>query len=317
MQTLWPKRLKTPLALTSLVAATTSHAVNAVPDNLSQYSISDNLVNTISDALPETSQVDAAFLNPSYDPNLTFSEDAQVAVTFVDEGAGYKNSLGYFNFEQGAFDNLSFGDIDTDNSGIISAFELDAVESVSTGMVFGNFSEAGGGGSLQTGDTAVIGGGTASWDTGEVVIDGGTLFKEGTTTGFFLMANAWNGSGVTGWDTPGDPNTFYTLDFLNPENSADATLQSTDGNSRHVAMMFGSDSSQEVIVGFEDLVRPGGDNDFNDAVFIVHSDPFRAIADNNLPLAAAPAPALGQGLLAMLTLAMGLPLLSGRRQIAI
>lgn len=291
------QRIAFPLLL---LASNLSHATDATPENLSQFSVPDSLISTIDQALPERSQVNAAFLNPEYNPNLTFSENARVGVTFVDEGAGYRNSLGFFNFEQGALDNLSFADIDTDNSGIISVQELSAVESFNAGVLFGNFSEVGGGGSLRSGDTAVIGGGSAEFTNGEMIATGGTVFEAGTTTGFFLVANGWNGSGVKGLDSPGDPNTFYTLDFLNPENNAGATLDSADEQSRHVAMMFASDSSQAVIVGFEDLVRPGGDNDFNDAVFIIHSDPFSAISSNALPLAAAPAPIVGNGLLVVI-----------------
>jgi hypothetical protein len=104
---------------------------------------------------------------------------------------------------------------------------------------------------------------------------------------------------------------FYTVDFLNPENIGTATIDNAGENSRHVAMMTTLSGDNEVILGFEDLVRPGGDNDFNDAVFRVRTDPVSALfADvpstaTVIALQAAPAPMLGQGIGGVFALIIG------------
>ncbi|MFC6439275.1 DUF4114 domain-containing protein [Pseudobowmanella zhangzhouensis] len=285
--------MKNRLALSVMVVCASSLSAygQETPDNLTSTELDPELLKTVTEALPESYQVNAAFLSDEFNPNITFSEDAQMAITFVDEGAGFRNSVGYFNFEAGAFDNLSFGDIDLNNNGIISIDELSMVESVNVGMIFNNFSEAGGGGTLQVGDTTVIGGGSFSYTDSGISISDGLVFEAGTTTGFFVIANAWNGT-----DVNTNLNTFYTLDFLNPENDASATLTNYDDNARHVAMMFATDTSSDIIVGFEDLLRPYGDNDFNDAIFIVQTDPYSAVSANKLPIAAAPMPGLGSSL---------------------
>ena len=296
------------------LSSSSAFAVDELPGNLSNISLDSGLATTINEALPESSQVDADFLSPNYNPNINLTDPAQIAITFVDEGAGYRNTLGYFNFQTDSFDGLSFGDVDINNNGRISVGELDSVDGVSTGTIFPNFSEMGGGGSLNPGDTTVIGDGTAMMVDGSLEISGGSIFSAGTSTGFLVMANAWNGRGIRGLDQPGDPNVYYSLDFLNPENSASATLTSPDSDARHVAMMFATEASEEVIVGFEDLRRPWGDNDFNDAVFIVQTNPFSAIRNNTLPIATAPATPFSSTALGFVLLLLGYP--AFRRKIA-
>lgn len=256
------------------------------------------LLQNIQTALPESRNVDMDFLNPSYDPTIRLTDDAQVGVTFIDEGAGYRNSLGYFTFQDNTFDNLSFGDIDTNSNGIITIGELSTVNSVSTGMIFNNASKWGGGGFLRAGDTAVLGGGSLTADGTDFTMSEGTVFSEGTNLGFFLLQNAYSWGGVNE-----DAMAMYTMDFLNPENDAFATYDDTASNSRHVAMMFADYEQDELILGFEDLYRDHrSDEDFNDAVFRIRTDPVSAIQSTNVTVMTAPAPSLGGGLAGLIGL---------------
>jgi len=66
------------------------------------------------------------------DGNIEFEFETTVSLSFVDEGAGYKNSIGYFT-------------LDTDGS------------ILEQNVVFENFSEVWGGGELEPGDTVTIG----------------------------------------------------------------------------------------------------------------------------------------------------------------
>ncbi len=289
-----------------------------IPDNITNVGLEAQLKQTINEALPEGRAVDAAFLNPTYDANINLSDNAQVSVTFVDEGAGYKNSLGYFTFQNDSFSGLTKNDIDTDGSGVISVNELNAVGGVETGIVFANASYAGKGGSLTAGDSIVLGGGLLSMDGSEYVMNGGTVFDAGTNVGFFLSQNSWTGSGVKGIDTAHDPQVMFTADFLNPEAVGSSTYASTfaiDQQVRHTAMLFADDDREEIIMGFEDLNRTNryendwrisSDEDFNDAVFIVRTNPVTAIAATNIatagdpPVRAAPGPIAGFGPMGLL-----------------
>lgn len=291
-----------------------SWAAEDATDTLVNIDINPELLNEISLALPESQDVNQEFLSNDYSPNIILQEDAHVSVTFLDEGAGYSNSLGYFTYDSSTFDGLSFGDIDLDGSGHIGISELQSISGVDTGMIFNNASELGAGGSLLAGDTVTLtGADIVNVDGDQFDMTGGTRFEAGTNVGFFLLQNAWDGSQVKGWDyTSSDPLAMYTLDFLNPENNFSATLDNTDTYSRHVAMMNSVSGDNEIILGFEDLLRPYGDNDFNDAVFLVRTDPVTSLfadvptTEQVISLQAAPGPALGSGLSGIMALALGL-----------
>lgn len=263
--------------------------------NLYTINLGSLLLDDVQTALPERSAVNQSFLSSDYNPNIRLSEDSHLAVSFIDEGAGYRNSVGYFEFSDTAFDGLSFGDIDSNNSGRISFSEINEVEGVSADLMFSNFSESGGGGLLTYGDTLVIGGGSINETTDGITMSDGKIFEEGTNVGFFVSANAYSSSGVAGVETSGDPNNFYSLDFLNPEAGTFATIDDVNENARHTAMMFADTDKNSILVGFEDLIRPWGDNDFNDAIFLIQSDPASALSSNNLDIATAPLPDMGSG----------------------
>lgn len=273
--------------------------------NRTLLTLEDGLLDDMNTALPERQVANQEFLDFTYDPNIQLQDDSQIGVTFLLEGAGYKNSLGYFTFEDDTFTGTSFSDFDTDGSGNVGIQELNSVDGINAGMIFENSSALGSGGVLQAGDTVVLGGGTASLDeSGDLLMSGGTTFDEGTNVGFFLIQNAYQASTdtVKGWDTNQDPLTFYSVDFLNPENLPTANLDSVDLNSRHVAMM--TDASDDgLILGFEDLLRPYGDNDFNDSVFLIRTDPVEALyadvpgVETVISLQAAPSKAVGSSLI--------------------
>jgi hypothetical protein len=88
-------------------------------------------LNAIQALLPEQT-VNRAFVNSAVDPNLRLLEKAEVSLTFIDEGAGFRNSFGYFLFD--ADDNI-----------------------LETRTIFANASKVGGGGSLRPGDTVDLG----------------------------------------------------------------------------------------------------------------------------------------------------------------
>lgn len=113
------------------------------------------------------------FLNENREVVLT--EEAEVSVTFVMEGAGYKNTFGYYTY-------------DVSNP-------PESVDDIKSSMriIFANASAQGSGGSLQEGDLVNLG-----------------SFDAGTVIGYFVIANGWNGTEVTEGLA-----TYYSLPALN------------------------------------------------------------------------------------------------------
>ncbi|KZN66743.1 LruC domain-containing protein [Pseudoalteromonas luteoviolacea] len=182
----------------------------------------------ISNALPEA-KVNEAFITGDEGSTIHLNEEAEVFITFIHEGAGYKNSFGYFTF-------------DPQNPPTTP-------EEVQETIVFPNLSYP----HLTNGHRVSIG-----------------TFPAGTSIGFFVAANGfWYYTGVKNWQIP----YYYSISSLNPE--------PTEELRQHCVLLY-DEQEQEVVIGFEDLPRTWGDNDFNDAVFSVTASPGSAISSTNL-----------------------------------
>ena len=136
-----------------------------VPDNLVFPDVvQQNLLDDINASLPENVPGGIPNSNPDFlagkETNLILTKEADVWVTFVSEGAGYRNSLGYYSYPVGQ--------------------EPTTVEELTRLVIFPNVSMVGSGGGLVPGDRAYLG-----------------RFPANTVVGWFLVANGWNGS-VTG-----------------------------------------------------------------------------------------------------------------------
>ena len=138
----------------------------------------------ISNALPEFFAVpdyNPQYITSGYDTDIKIEQDADVWVTFVSEGAGYRNVLGFYTY-------------DLDNPPTVAPTKDDVT------IIFPNVSAEGSGGGLKIGDKVKIGN-----------------FKAGQGIGWVLLANAWKaheskvGDGL--WN-------LYSNSSLNPENEA-------------------------------------------------------------------------------------------------
>ena len=237
----------------------------------------------IDTVLAERSQIDESFLDPTYNNELSLGGPGKIRVTFIKEGAANRNSLGYYTYSDATFAGLTKGDVDTDGSSIISVDELASLPDVEIGWVFPNATKIEDtGGMLVQGDSYVL--------------DVDREFPVGTKLGFFLVVKGWLGDGTIQepYMDGIKPYVMFTTDFLNPEAGGDADL-STDSfanNSRQAALIFDSSERNEIILGFEDIRRRlqadgsiGGDQDFNDAVFSVSSDPSSSLAGSPIAIA--------------------------------
>ncbi|MBL4605735.1 MAG: DUF4114 domain-containing protein, partial [Flavobacteriaceae bacterium] len=141
-----------------------------VPDGLEEDEVvcSTLLPNIYANILPEQQNVmelhPEFFTNPI--KNLTVTEETELYLTFVDEGAGYKNVLGYYTYQEGTIPT--------------SEEQLNKI------VIFPNASAEGSGGGLIRGNTMRLLG----------------TFEPGTVISFFLIANGWvNGQITDGYYT--------------------------------------------------------------------------------------------------------------------
>jgi len=211
-----------------------------VPDYLEAVGddVSPEMLTDINNALPERRPVPTYHPEYLYDinrQNLTLIADAEVWVTFVSEGAGYKNVLAYYTYHRD--------------------FPPQTIEDVeSCSVIFPNVSFDGSGGGLYPGDKVYLG-----------------AFEEGTVIGWLLMRDGWKQTSQSVTEGRG---ILYSNKALNPEANPD--------HQQHVVLL--KDMEREVyVISFEDLIRPGGDNDFNDAIFYATVDPFDSVEQDGFP----------------------------------
>lgn len=116
----------------SLLGFNSAHAVEDLSSSIYNVEVSSETVNYLQTYMPETQELNPAYISEQTDPNLRMIAEGDVSVTFISEGAGYRNSFGYFTY---------------DDSGNI-------LEEVT---IFSNASAEGSGGSLLAGDTVNLG----------------------------------------------------------------------------------------------------------------------------------------------------------------
>lgn len=215
-----------------------SFDANGVPSYLMPVGdvISPNLLSFINASLPETKPVptfNPRYLDDKAAYNLEITETCDVWMTFVHEGAGYKNSLGFYTFKTGS---------NPKNTSEIQELLV----------AFPNASFLNSGGGLRSGDKVHLG-----------------RFEPNTTLGFALIANGFKNGTLTTGDA-----IYYSDPQLNPE----ATLE----KKKHNVLLY-DDENKLFLVGFEDLNRDGrSDDDFNDAMYYISSNPVEAISIQNV-----------------------------------
>lgn len=154
------------MATGSFVNSIGSFNSQGVPNYLVQPNdlIDGTLLNDLNAALPQRQPVPTfrpAYLQQTNQTNLVLREEAQVWVTFLHEGAGYRNVLCYYKYKEGK-PPATPADIDT------------------LYIAFPNVSFVNSGGGLVSGNKVFLG-----------------TFESGTVLGWALIANGYNGNTVT------------------------------------------------------------------------------------------------------------------------
>jgi len=159
--------------------------------------------------------------------DLVIKEDTDLTVSFYSETAGWKNTLGYYVYDQ--------------NNPPTSATEIQNMT-----VLFPNASAKGKGGGLVQGDKVCI-----------------TNLKAGQVIGFFLVAQGWKNNQATSGIY-----THYSTINLNVDRAE---------QHRQASLLLSTGENNPVILGFEDIKLPGGDKDYDDAVFLLEPSNLNSI----------------------------------------
>ncbi|MDD9899349.1 MAG: Ig-like domain-containing protein [Alphaproteobacteria bacterium] len=211
--------------------------------------------------LIERGQVDEDIVNGVMRENLTLSQDHNVKVNFVSEGAGYKNSLGYYV---------------TDAAGVITGVQMLATNLSGTGA-------------------GVYGGG--DFNAGDLIADLGVL-AAGTQINFFIVADGFHKNKEYSKLDLEDGHFEFIANHKNQIaditdrahdldlvfiNDTTGDVTKINGNVYHsstsisnkdgdIHALSGINENGNLQIGFEDLYK-GGDHDFNDVVIEVEISP--------------------------------------------
>lgn len=184
--------------------------------------------------LPERQKIHHKYPEWLKDNVIDILSETEVSVSFITEGAGYRNSLGYFIYET--------------KSQPKSIAEIETVY-----IIYANCSKINSGGNLKTGDTMQL---VFSMMDDEI----NYRFPVGYSIGFLLFPDAWNGSNMKRNIRP-----YCSISRLNPENA--------DELKYHTVCIL-PEEFNNLLIGFEDIDREssGCDHDFNDCVFMINTD---------------------------------------------
>lgn len=146
------------------VLNTRTFNASGVPSVLETRDVIDaTLLADVNQSLPERQKLNIShpeFLASNAQTSLLITKLADVWVTFVGEGAGWRNSLGYYTYDEGE-----------------APTSVDDITDLN--VVFPNVSAKNSGGGLVAGDKVLLG-----------------RFQPGTVVSWFLIPNGWNGSSV-------------------------------------------------------------------------------------------------------------------------
>lgn len=119
-----------------------------------------DFIQDVTAALPEQVPLDTSLISDIYDHDINIGQLSDVWITWVHEGAGYKNTLAFYKY-------------DTSNPPN-TADDIDSIF-----VIFPNMSYSGSGGGMASGNKVYLG-----------------QYPGGTSIGWVLLANAWKSSNV-------------------------------------------------------------------------------------------------------------------------
>lgn len=183
-------------------------------------------------------------------------ESCEIKLTFLGEGAGYKNALGYFIY-----------DLDSPPGRITDTTEIF--------VVFPNASQTGSGGSMSPGDTiklAYEATGIEEYKGERVATALNYVFPPNKGISFVIHADKWKNNGSSNAYLAYGHSMYTSNPWLNPESQEDLK--------HHFVNYKSNVDPSKIVYGAEDIHREKSwcDHDFNDLTFYVTPTPFTAIS---------------------------------------
>ncbi|MDZ4122152.1 MAG: LruC domain-containing protein, partial [Candidatus Cloacimonadaceae bacterium] len=181
-----------------------SYNADGLPSPMTTEIVPSGLVTRLNQLLPEYQSLPLrhpVFFSPGLRTLVKVDEDVELFLTFVNEGAGFRNAVGFYVYPQGTVINTKA--------------DLGPLT-----IVFPNASKVGGGGSLNMSDTVYLG-----------EIPGGMM------VGWFLIANGF----VTGSQVNTNRQHYYSDNQLNPESDPSLrqhVIQAFDWETQSIILAF-------------------------------------------------------------------------------
>jgi LruC domain-containing protein len=234
------------------------------PSISNHRTFSDAFMTDVIEKLPEGRPLPSSHPSWMIPCDLHFVENCTAILTYVVEGAGYRNTLGYYVY-------------DTENPPTSPEQITDRrilIPNFSGGNEQIKYYGTTGGGSLKNGDSLDL-----PYEVDPVNFNHNYNFPAGKSVGFFLISNGWAGAGA--WTSGStQPNYASLLRTTNNILFSNPALNTSNiaGHKEQFACLQSKIDPSVLIYGVEDIKRPGGDKDFNDAVFTIEATPSTAIA---------------------------------------
>jgi len=231
------------------------------PSISNKKTFSDAFMSDVLDKLPEGKALPAVHPEWMIPCDIKLVDACTAKFTYITEGAGYRNAVGYYVY-----------DIARPPTTAAQVTERRILIPNYSGNETTKFYGTTGGGSLKMGDTIDL-----PYELDLVNFNHNYVFPAGKAIGFFVMSNAWRGAGAwTSGDAPAastrlnlSVDVMFSNPALNTNNPADQRCQ-------FVCLQSKIDPDV-LIYGVEDIKRPGGDKDFNDAVYCIEASPITAV----------------------------------------
>ena len=230
--------------------------------------ITNDFLADINASLPERLKLTTShpeYLSSSDEGSISLIEDAEVWVTFVHEGAGFKNALGYYTHKN-------------DNPPSSKTQISDPT------IVFPNVSYFGTGTGLTSGGSLVSGNKVQLLYLNPTTNKYTTIFPTGTTIAWFFISNGF----VNDISLGKGYGTYYSDKRFNSETNADKKKHN---------VILKDNARKLLLIGFEDMNRESdSDEDFNDGVFYSTVTPYTAVRAENIKAIDTPTDTDGDGI---------------------
>jgi hypothetical protein len=247
--------------------------------NLDKVKVDTNIINDVNNKFRERKTITESIIDDLSDIiNLKVTDfddkfhsdlcvrelESEIDVTFITEGAGYKNVLGYYFYRvaDGSIMTVNGQSYQTyDGQPLILSGTIDGNDYTPT-FIYPNCSKKNSGGKLLQGHKRKLHGNRANGKFQNVNV------------GFFVVPNGWkNTTDLVLYNNKPIIHSTPRMNHNWNESAESLTNAFIENNGyQSLFIQYPTNDGNKNVLAFEDISRPGGDKDFNDAIFLVEID---------------------------------------------